>query len=115
MTLRPVNLTKFNPPLAMMMVWDHFKAREVGDRFDSFPYKGIGIQIEGEFSGAVVNIEGSNDGEHWYTLLDSQNNHFTLSFSGMADIGQMSRFLRPAVTGGNETTGVSVFALCRGI
>ncbi len=116
MTIRPVNLgAKFDPPSAAMLVWDHLKAREAGDSLDTSLYRKISIQVEGEFDGATVNIEGSNDGEHWYALIDTQDNHFKFSFPGMADVGQMSRFLRPVVMGGGDMTDVTVFALCRGL
>ena len=116
MTIRPVSLGhKFDPPAVQVLVWDHLKARETGSTLDSALFQSVSIQIEGEFDGATVNIEGSIDGEHWYALLDSQDNHFKFSFPGMAGVGQMSRFLRPVVIGGVDMTDVTVFALCRGI
>ncbi len=114
--IQPVSLGyKFDPPAIQMLVWDHLKARETGDTLDSALFRAISVQIEGEFDGATVNVEGSNDGEHWYALTDAQDNHLRLAFPGMADVGQMSRFLRPVVIGGADMTDVTVFALCRGI
>jgi hypothetical protein len=116
MTLTPVNLgIRDAPPLAIGYLWDHLKARETGTQLDSAAYSKISIQIDGEFDGAIVNIEGSNNGVVWYVLIDSQDNHMHVSFPGIADIGQLTRYIRPVIMGGSvELTDVSVFAVCRG-
>ena len=113
---QPVSLGhKFDPPAIQLLSWDHLKARETGASLDSFLFTKVGLQIEGEFSGATVNIEGSNDGDHWHVLIDIQDNHMKFSFPGMADVGQTARFIRPVIIDGDEMTDVSIFALCRGI
>lgn len=116
MTFSPVNLgVRDVPPLVIGYVWDHLKAQETGTQLDSAAYSRISVQIEGEFDGATVRIEGSNNGEVWHVLVDSQDNHMNVSFPGIADIGQLSRYIRPVVMGGSvELTDISVFAVCRG-
>ncbi len=113
---RPINLgIRDAPPLAIGYVWDHLKARETGTQLDSAAYSKISIQIDGEFDGATVRIEGSNNGEVWHVLIDSQDSHMNVSFPGIADIGQLSRFIRPVIMGGSdEMTDISVFAVCKG-
>lgn len=114
--IRPIGLgPKFDPPMVQLLVWDHLYARVTGDRLDASSFSKVGIQIEGTFSTARVAIEGSIDGEHWYTFIDSQDNHMQFSFPALADIGQTARYVRPTVVGGDETTDVAVFALCKGI
>ncbi len=114
-TIRPISIGIDKPPAVQLFVWEHLSVRESGDRLNSSAFNKIAIQLDGEWSTAKVNIEGSNDGEHWYTLIDSQDNHMQFSFPGLADIGQASRYIRPTVVGGDETTDVTVYALCRGI
>ncbi len=111
----PVPLgSKFDPPAVSMFAWEHLRKLENGERLDASAYATIGLQIEGEFGGGTVDIEGSNDGVHWHAMIDTQDNHMKFSYPGMADVGQTSRYLRPVVAGGDETTDVTVLALCRG-
>jgi hypothetical protein len=114
--VHPVSLgIRDRPPLASGFTWKNLKARETGSLLDSAMYSKISIQIEGEFGGATVQIEGSNGGKTWHVLIDSQDNHLNVSFPGLADIGQLSRYIRPTVIGGSvELTNISIFAVCKG-
>jgi hypothetical protein len=112
---RPISVGTDKPPLVQLFVWEHLQARESGDLLDTSVFSKVAVQIEGVSSAVKVGIEGSIDGEHWYVLIDSQDNHMQYSFPGLADVGQVSRYIRPTVVGGDEMTDVTVYALCRGI
>lgn len=101
-------------PLAVYC-WKGLKKLEAGAPMKVDIFRTISIQVEGEFHGFQVQIEGSNDGEHWYVLIDSQDNHMRFAEPALADVGQYCRFLRPEVIGGDEFTDVSVWAVCRGL
>ena len=114
--IRPVSLgSGFKPAAAQLFAWDNLKSLETGPSLDSSLYSRISIQIGGQFGGSTVNIEGSNDGNNWYVLIDAQDNHMRLSFPGISDIGQYSRYIRPTVLNGDVTTAITIFAMCRGV
>lgn len=102
----------FKPPVGKKFVWDNLNG--TGDYIESL-FDRISIQVEGEFGGASVSIEGSNDGKHWYVLVDSQDNHMSFMYPALADVGQMSQFLRPLASGGDETAVITVTAVCKGL
>ncbi len=104
-TFEPVSTTlRADIPALATYSWKGLKKLETGALMKVDIFRMISIQIE-----------GSNDGEHWYVLIDSQDNHMRFSEPALADVGQGCRFLRPEVIGGDEFTDVSVWAVCRGL
>ncbi len=115
-TFEPVSTTlRADIPALVTYCWKGLKNLETGAPMKVDIFRAISIQVEGEFHGFQVQIEGSNDGEHWYVLVDSQDNHMRLSEPTLANVGQYCRFLRPEVIGGDEFTNVSVWVVCRGL
>ena len=71
----------------------------------------MSIQIEGDFAGATVIIEGSNDGAHFHTLTDPTFTHLTFRSASLASVIETVRFIRPRVSGGEESTLINVTLL----
>ena len=115
-TFEPVSTTlRADIPALATYCWKGLKKLENGTPMKVDIFRAISVQVEGEFHGFRVQIEGSNDGEHWYVLIDTQDNHMLFSEPTLADVGQGCRFLRPQVVGGDEFTDVSVWVVCRGL
>lgn len=61
------------------------------------------VQVDGTFAGATVLIEGSNDGMNYYTLTDPQGSPLSISTGKLKQILEVTRFIRPRVSGGGGT------------
>lgn len=70
-------------------------------------------QVAGTFGGASVGIQGSLDGTNWASLTDPQGNALTFSGAKIETVVEMTRYLRPVVTGGDETTDLTVTVMFR--
>lgn len=72
------------------------------------------VQVTGTFgSGGTVVIEGSNDGTNYQTLTDPQGNALSVTAARLKQISELTRFIRPRVTGGDGTTNLTVTMLIR--
>lgn len=87
---------------------------------DSTPEKGAhtfggltSVQIGGVLGGAIVHIEGSNDGESYSLLSDPQSNALTFNAPDIKRISEQVSHIRPVVAGGGVDTGVDVTLLVR--
>ncbi len=68
------------------------------------------VQIEGTFDGATVVIQGSNDGSNWQSLTDPQGNAISKAASALEAISELTRYIRPSVSGSvNGTTSINVY------
>jgi len=83
------------------------------------PLPGIGwsdrsVQVEGTFgAGGTVVIEGSNDGTNWHTLKDPFSVAISFTATGLAQVTEISRYVRPRVSGGDGTTSVTITIVMR--
>jgi hypothetical protein len=67
------------------------------------------VQVAGTGgTGLNVPIEGSNDGTNWVTLKDPFSNPIVFTAAGLAQVTEISRFIRPRIAGGDGTTNVNV-------
>lgn len=57
------------------------------------------------FNGATITMQGSNDGTNWFTLTDPLGNAIALTASGGKQITEISRYIRPSISG--ATTGTT--------
>lgn len=71
-------------------------------------YSDRSVQVTGTFGGASVTIEGSNDGENWFTLADPQGNSLNFVTAKLEAILELVLWIRPKVTGGDGTTSINV-------
>jgi hypothetical protein len=71
------------------------------------------VQVQGTFGGATVIIQGSNDGTNWHTLNHPQGSPLSFAAAGLKGVVEITRFIRPSVSGGDGTTSVTVTLLAR--
>jgi hypothetical protein len=67
------------------------------------------VQVVGTFgTGGTCVIEGSNNGVNWTVLKDHLANTLSFTAAGIQSIDQITRFIRPRVSGGDGTTSLTV-------
>lgn len=72
------------------------------------------VQITGTFgAGGTCVIEGSNDGTNYVTLNNLQSAALSLTAATVKGIAEITRYIRPRVTGGDGTTSLTVTILAR--
>lgn len=86
-------------------VWEGLGANDTGGKATVFPFsRGLTVAVSGDFSTATVTIQGSNDGDAWFTLhsrrLGSGSNVAlgALSEGGIEALLEAPRYIRPVVT-----------------
>jgi hypothetical protein len=63
------------------------------------------VQFTGTFgTGGTIVIEGSNDGTNYVTLTDLQGNSISKTAAAIEGIQEVTRYIRPRVTGGDGAT-----------
>lgn len=100
----------------LQSTWSGLVSTEEGDQIDAALYSDKCVQIGGAFSttAPTVTIKGSNDGTSWFTLTDPQGNNLTFTTSGMEQIMENPRYIRPETSGGATGTAIDVIIISRG-
>jgi hypothetical protein len=82
----------------------------VGAAFPCAAFSDRTIQVYGSFFGATITIQGSLDGTNWFTLNDQSDNALTVTTAGGDSVQQLTRFIRPSLSGGDSggTTSLNV-------
>jgi hypothetical protein len=87
---------------------------------DGDPYECPGasdrsVQLGGTLgAGGVATIEGSNNGSNWAALTDPQGNAIELNAIGAIEaVSELTRYVRPRITGGDGTTNLTVTLLAK--
>lgn len=88
--------------------WSSMAANDDGEPVRLAVYSDRSIQVAGTFGGASVTIGGSNDGETYHALTDTQGNALTLTSAALKQIVELPIFLKPRVFGGDGTTSLKV-------
>lgn len=88
--------------------WGAMLAGDDGGPVRLAVYSDRAIQIAGTFGGASVTIGGSNDGETFHALTDTQGEPLTLTAGALKQIVELPVFLKPRVFGGDGTTNLKV-------
>lgn len=71
------------------------------------------FQVAGTFAGATVVCQGSNDGSNWATLTDPQGNAISFTSAGLEQVMEITRHLRPFLSGGAGGTSISVTVVAK--
>jgi hypothetical protein len=90
---------------ASVITWTGLATGDTGQPLEMTGWADRSIQATGTFGGATVNIEGSNNGTNWSLLTDPQGNNIALTSAKIEQVMEITRFIRPAVSGGS---GVSI-------
>lgn len=80
--------------------WSNLAGTDSGTPVNIGEYYDRSVQISGTFGGATVTIEGSNDGVNYLPLTDPQGNAISKTTASIEQIMELTRFIRPVVTGG---------------
>lgn len=107
-------------PQGVLITWT-LTSVPTTDTFEAVEWGGTGdrsIQAFGAvgatgFNGSTVTIQGSNDGTNWVTLTDPSNTAITFTASGLKQVTEITRYIRPSLsvaTGGSSTFTVTLFA-----
>lgn len=87
------------------------KADEIGEQTDCSFSSRQSVQVGGDFSGGVLQIEGSNDGREWYDLHDLLGITLTWKSPRLRAISEYVMYVRPVVKGGGPSTLITVTLL----
>lgn len=95
---------------ALLVLWATALSGSTFKAFENPGYRDRTVQVEGSFFGTSISIEGSNDGTNYHTLNDPSGNPLTFTSAGIKQVLELTRWIRPAMTGGDSggTTSVAV-------
>lgn len=72
------------------------------------------IQVEGTFqTGTSVTLVGSNDGTNFHALHDPFGNVIALTAAGLAQVIEVTAWMKPSVTAGTGSESLTVTVCCR--
>jgi hypothetical protein len=109
-TTRTITHIPTGQHLAWAVAWTLANA-EAGDQLEMPGASDRSVQVSGTFGGATAVLQGSNDGVTWNTLTDPQGNALSFTAGGLEAVLELTRYVRPSVSGGDGTTSVA-FVLC---
>lgn len=76
-----------------------------GDTINALKLSGTGarrgaVQISGDFGGATVKIQTSNDGTNFYDIKDIHNAAVSTTAAAIFEITSAALYIKPAISGG---------------
>lgn len=94
---------------AHVVVWAPLTTtNDVGEAIQMPGHSLKSIQFEGTFGvGGTIVWEGSNDGTNYRALTDPQGNAISKTAAGIEQCEEVTRYVRPHVTGGDGTTSLT--------
>lgn len=100
----------------LQSTWSGLVSVDTGTSLDASLYIDKCVQVGGVFSSgpAQLTIQGSNDGSSWFTLNDPQGNGLVFTTSGMEQILENPKFIRPVTASGATGTSLDVIIISRG-
>lgn len=102
---------------AMLYTWTLTQADNEGLAIDAFEYGDRTVQIGAAgstgFDGATVLLQGSNDGQNWFTLTDPQGNGISKGAAALETVMEVPRHTRVSSSGGGAAQSVPVYLFCR--
>lgn len=98
------------------VVWGSLVNGDAGDAAgpDMALWSDRSIQVTGTFGAAgTVVLEGSNDGNNWFTLNSPQGTALSFTAAGLKQVLEGALYVRPHVTAGDGTTAIAVAMMFR--
>lgn len=86
-------------------------ADETGEPLHHMGARSVSVQAEGVFAGATGYWEGSNDGVHYHTILNTHGVAMTGGAPGIMTTRDMVHYMRARISGGGPTTQVTFTAI----
>ena len=100
---------------AFMVLWETLtSANAVGDAFEMPAWDVRSVQIVGTFDSSTIVLQGSNDGATWATLTDPQGTAISKTATGVEQIEEVTRYIRPSASGGGASQDIDVYVLVTG-
>ena len=94
-------------------VWPNMGDDDSGLAQSGSPLSDKSVQVTGTWGGATLVLQGSNDGDTWFTLNDPAGVDISFTANGLMQILEGTRFTRP-VTSAGAGTDVTVALIERG-
>ena len=100
--------TQSNPPIpghqnvpdVLQTVWANVSDVDTCTSVRTAYFANNTVQMTGNFAGATVILEGSNDNVTFFTLLDLFAAPVTFTSSGIKSVAQIPLYVRPSTSGG---------------
>lgn len=86
--------------LAHVMTWAGLVSGDDGVPYEFGQFRDRSVQADGNFGGATLVIEGSNDGVSYTTLRNAFGDPLAFTSPGLQSVLEPVRFIRPRVVGG---------------
>lgn len=83
-----------------LVSWTPVATGDTGVPVENYSFSDRSVQVTGTFGGATCTIEGSNDGVNYATLTDNAGVALTFTSTGLRQVLQITRYIRPSVTAG---------------
>ena len=99
---------------AYVSTWKDLTLEDIGQPADVAGIAERSVQVEGEFNGATVVIEGSNDGLYYHVLNSHHGIGLTFGMPGLESVEEAVRFIRPRIDCGTAETKITVSLFTRG-
>lgn len=80
--------------------WANMTGNDLGVPGSGLGFVDASWQVGGDFNGATATIEGSNDQENYFTLVDPFNHALSFIAPGAAQALSTALWIRPRVVGG---------------
>lgn len=97
-----------------LVVWSGLQNGDVGAPLEGGPFSDKSVHVFGTFgTGGTVVLQGSNSASasDWVTLHDPQGANLSFTTSGAKAVLENTVWVRPAVTGGDVSTSLTVALL----
>jgi hypothetical protein len=92
--------------------WEGLANGDVGEQIILTRFNDRTVSIDGTFSGATVNIQGSNDGTNWYNMYDVFGNSIAATVGKLITLTEVPLYVRPSVSAG---AGASITVIACGV
>jgi hypothetical protein len=115
-TVNHGNLTQVgsSPEVAWVCTWLDLAGSDVGDTLEHTAWSDRSVQFTGTFDSGTVVLQGSNDGTNWFTLTDPQGNAISKTAAALEAVSELTRYVRPSVSGGGGSCAIDVHLLISG-
>lgn len=90
------------------VTWSGLLDTDTGEAFEGGDWVDRCVQVFGTFgTGGTCTIQGSNNGSNWNTLKDSFGTAIQFTSAGVAQVMEVTRYIRPNITAGDGSTNLS--------
>lgn len=112
-TITPTSIRRNDD--AVSVQWANIAAGDDCEAYAGFSdYSDRSVQVEGTFSGATIDIVGSNDGVNYRALNDPFGSMLSLTTGSLKQVLEYVWKMKPEITGG-VTTSLTVTIIAKRI